>query len=197
MRPRLSSPIRDGPRVSASVGPAPPSTQGPRATAGAPRMRCRHCGIPWEYDYEYCPRCEHVTAGPNTRRPRPEAELRDIEGLIRQNPRSIRRGRVGRGRSRGVAVGIRSRIVCRAECPKRRPRRGGGHCSSARPARRLRRSVADPDGEPFQTRADPSRARRRGCGRPGLNTTRVTGSVNPSRVSSSSSQSKASQTRTV
>ena len=26
-------------------------------------MKCRHCGIPWKYDNEYCPRCERNYGG--------------------------------------------------------------------------------------------------------------------------------------
>ncbi len=47
-------------------------------------MKCCHCGIPWEYDYEYCPRCERNYGGAKYPATQTEAELRDIEGLIRQ-----------------------------------------------------------------------------------------------------------------
>jgi hypothetical protein len=54
------------------------------AARGNLSMKCRHCGIPWEYDWEYCPQCERNYGGAKYPATQTEAELRDVERLVRQ-----------------------------------------------------------------------------------------------------------------
>jgi hypothetical protein len=45
-------------------------------------MKCRHCGAPWEYEWEYCPECKRNYAGAKYPAKQTEDELRDIAQLI-------------------------------------------------------------------------------------------------------------------
>ncbi|WP_406694524.1 DUF6714 family protein [Singulisphaera sp. Ch08] len=47
-------------------------------------MKCRHCGIPWEYEWEYCPQCERNYGGARYPSTQTDEELRDIARMIQQ-----------------------------------------------------------------------------------------------------------------
>jgi len=47
-------------------------------------MKCRHCGVPWEFDWEYCPRCNRNYGGAEYPAVQTAAELLDVERLIRR-----------------------------------------------------------------------------------------------------------------
>lgn len=47
-------------------------------------MKCRHCGAPWEFEWEYCPRCNRNRGGAEYPAVQTAAELLDVERLIRR-----------------------------------------------------------------------------------------------------------------
>jgi hypothetical protein len=47
-------------------------------------MQCRHCGVPWEYDWEYCPECNRNYGGAVYPETQTDAERRDVAELIRR-----------------------------------------------------------------------------------------------------------------
>ncbi|MEO6811655.1 MAG: DUF6714 family protein [Isosphaeraceae bacterium] len=60
-------------------------------------MECRHCGIPWAYEWEYCPQCARNYGGTRYPTTQTDKELHDIAGLIRQIHRAFAGVVLGRG----------------------------------------------------------------------------------------------------
>ncbi|WP_165246939.1 DUF6714 family protein [Paludisphaera soli] len=63
-------------------------------------MQCRHCGVPWEYDWEYCPECNRNYGGAVYPATQTDEELRDVAELIRR----IREAFAGVSRGEGETI---------------------------------------------------------------------------------------------
>ena len=63
-------------------------TRGKALRSGIPGgfvfMKCRHCGSPWEYVWEFCPQCRRNYGGARYPSTQTDEELRDIQSLIQQ-----------------------------------------------------------------------------------------------------------------
>jgi hypothetical protein len=47
-------------------------------------LRCRHCGAPWQYEWEYCPQCSRNYGGALYPETQTAEEIRDSAELIRR-----------------------------------------------------------------------------------------------------------------
>ncbi|APW59830.1 hypothetical protein [Paludisphaera borealis] len=52
-------------------------------------MKCRHCGIAWEYEWEYCPECNRNFGGAEYPAAQSDQELRDISELVQKIHRAF------------------------------------------------------------------------------------------------------------
>jgi hypothetical protein len=52
-------------------------------------MNCRHCDMPWDAEYEYCPLCQRNYGGAKYPETQTAEELHDVEELIQQIHRAF------------------------------------------------------------------------------------------------------------